>query len=105
MTHWNQLRDRGVMRVQREMFESSLRSARSVLELLGQSEQEARATAQRFRAHNLALFEQLHPHYKDQAKLIAVVKQGRQQLEEQMAQERIQRTMPAQTGPQQRPPA
>ncbi len=91
VTHWNQLRDRGVMRVQREMFESSLRSARSVLELLGQSEQEARATAQRFRAHNLALFEQLHPHYKDQAKLIAVVKQGRRQLEEQMAEERAQR--------------
>ncbi|MDO9164734.1 MAG: glutathione-regulated potassium-efflux system protein KefC, partial [Rhodoferax sp.] len=30
VTHWNQLRDRGVMRVEREMFESSLRSARSV---------------------------------------------------------------------------
>ena len=33
-------------------------------------------------------FEQLHPHYKDSAKLMSVVKQGRQQLEEQMAQER-----------------
>ena len=90
LTHWNKLRDRGVMRVQRELFESSLRSARSVLELLGQTEAEARQTAGRFRTHNLALFEQLHPHYKDQAKLIAVVKQGRRQLEEQMAQERAQ---------------
>ena len=36
VTHWNQLRDRGVMLVQREMFESSLASARSVLEILGQ---------------------------------------------------------------------
>jgi glutathione-regulated potassium-efflux system ancillary protein KefC len=90
VTHWNQLRDRGVMRVQRELFESSLRSARSALELLGRTEQEARQTAQRFRTHNLALFEQLHPHYKDQAKLIAVVKQGRQQLEAQMAEERAQ---------------
>lgn len=80
-------------RMQRELFESSLRSARSVLELLGQSEQEARQAAQHFRAHNLALFEQLHPHYKDQAKLIAVVKQGRRQLEEQMAAERAQRTV------------
>lgn len=91
VTHWNQLRDRGVMHVQREMFESSLRSARSVLELMGQDPQVARQTAQRFRQHNLALFEQLHPHYRDQAKLIAVVKQGRQQLEAQMAQERAQR--------------
>jgi glutathione-regulated potassium-efflux system ancillary protein KefC len=91
VTHWNQLRDRGVMRVQRELFESSLRSARSVLELLGQSEQEALDITDRFRAHNLALFEELHPHYQDQAKLTAVVKQGRRQLEEQMARERAQK--------------
>ncbi|MCY7307204.1 MAG: glutathione-regulated potassium-efflux system protein KefC [Rhodoferax sp.] len=92
VTHWNQLRERKVMRVQRELFESSLASARSVLELLGHSAQDALETATTFRTHNLALFEKLHPHYKDQAKLIAVVKQGRQQLEEQMAQERAQRS-------------
>ena len=91
VTHWNQLRERKVMLVQRELFESSLYSARSVLELLGHSAQEALETANRFRTHNLELFEQLHPHYKDRAKLIAVVKQGRRQLEEQMAQERAQR--------------
>ncbi|MDO9198071.1 glutathione-regulated potassium-efflux system protein KefC [Rhodoferax sp.] len=91
VTHWNQLRDRGVMRVEREMFESSLRSARSVLELMGHGAHEARQTAMRFRRHNLELFEKMHPHYKDRAKLIAVVKQGRRQLEEQMAQEREQR--------------
>ena len=28
--HWNALRDRGVMRVERELFDSSLRSARTV---------------------------------------------------------------------------
>ena len=33
----------------------------------------------------------MHPHYRDRAKMIAVVKQGRQQLEEQMAQERRER--------------
>ena len=90
VTHWNQLRERKVMLVQRELFESSLYSARSVLELLGHSAQEALETANRFRTHNLELFEQLHPHYKDRAKLIAVVKQGRLQLEEQMARERAQ---------------
>ena len=31
ITHWNQLRDRGEMRVERKLFESSLRSARNVL--------------------------------------------------------------------------
>ena len=90
VTHWNQLRDRGVMRVERELFESSLRSARSVLELLGHEPHAARQTAMRFRQHNLELFEKMHPHYKDSSKLIAVVKQGRQQLEEQMAQERAE---------------
>jgi glutathione-regulated potassium-efflux system ancillary protein KefC len=88
VTHWNKLRDRNVMRVEREMFESSLRSARSVLELLGQEPFEARQAAMRFRQHNLELFEKLHPHYRDQAKLISVIKEGRNQLEEQMAQER-----------------
>jgi len=91
VTHWNKLRDRGVVRVERELFESSLRSARSVLELQGQTPEAAEQTTQRFRQHNLELFEKLHPHYRDQAKLIAVVKQGRQQLEEQMAQERAER--------------
>ena len=91
VTHWNKLRDRNVMLVQRELFESSLRSARSVLELLGQEPAEAHAIARRFRQHNLELFEKLHPHYHDPAKLIAVVKEGRNQLEEQMAQERLDR--------------
>ena len=97
VTHWNQLRDMGVMRVERELFESSLRSARSVLELLGQSPDEVKQIAQRFRHHNLALFEQLYPHHKDRAKVIAVAKQGRAQLEEQMAREREQlaQTRPA----------
>ncbi|MDD5333835.1 MAG: glutathione-regulated potassium-efflux system protein KefC [Rhodoferax sp.] len=94
VTHWNQLRDRGVMQVEREMFDSSLRSARSVLELLGHGAHEARQTAMRFRQHNLELFEKMYPHHQDRAKLIAVVKQGRQQLEEQMAQERAQRQRP-----------
>jgi glutathione-regulated potassium-efflux system ancillary protein KefC len=90
VTHWNALRDRGVMRVEREVFESSLRSARTVLELLGQPPHEARQTAMRFRQHNLELFEQMYPHRKDRTKVIAVATQGRLQLEEQMAQERAQ---------------
>lgn len=91
VTHWHELRERGVQLVQRELFESSLRSARSVLELLGHTKEQARAFAWRFRQHNLELFEKMHPHFRDRNKLIAVVRQGRQQLEEQMAQERAER--------------
>lgn len=82
------------MRVQREMFESSLSSGRSVLELLGHNPEQVTQSVQRFRQHNLELFEKMHPHYKDSAKLIATVKQGRQQFEEQMAQERTQAAQP-----------
>ncbi|MGH8803457.1 MAG: NAD-binding protein, partial [Polaromonas sp.] len=98
VTHWNALRDRGVMRVEREVFESSLRSARTVLELLGQPPHEARQTAMRFRRHNLELFEQMYPHRKDRTKVIAVATQGRLQLEEQMAQEREQLAQRRPTG-------
>jgi glutathione-regulated potassium-efflux system ancillary protein KefC len=91
VTHWNALRDRGVLHVERELFESSLRSARTVLEVLGQTPHEARQHAMRFRQHNMALFEQMYVHHKDRAQLIAVAKQGRLQLEEQMARERAER--------------
>jgi len=91
VTHWNALRDRGVLHVERELFESSLRSARTVLELLGHTPHEARQHAMRFRQHNIELFEQMYVHHKDRAKLIAVARQGRQQLEEQMARERAER--------------
>ena len=90
VTHWNQLRDRGVMRVERELFESSLRSARSVLELLGQTPEQAEQSAQRFRQHNLDLFEQLYPHHQDRAKVIADSKKGRAQFKAQMTREREQ---------------
>jgi glutathione-regulated potassium-efflux system ancillary protein KefC len=89
--HWYALRDRGVQQVERELFESSLRSGRAVLELLGYPAHEARQQAMRFRQHNFALFEQMYPHRKDRSKLIAVATEGRQQLEAQMAQERAER--------------
>jgi glutathione-regulated potassium-efflux system ancillary protein KefC len=91
VTHWNELRDRGVKRVEREVFESSLRSGRTVLELLGLPPFEARTIAARFRRANLQLFEDMYPHHGDRAKVIAVTKQARRQLAEQMAQERAAR--------------
>lgn len=91
VTHWHRLRDHQVTRVQRELFESSLCSARSVLELLGLTAADALLTTTRFRAHNLELFERMHPHHDDRARMIAVVKEGRQKLEDQMAQERLER--------------
>ena len=89
--HWNALRDRGVTEMDREMFESSLSTGQRVLQALGMSAQEAQAMAVRFKQHNIQLLENMYPHHKDRSKLIAVAKQGRQQLEEQMARERAER--------------
>lgn len=94
LTHWNALRDLGVTNVQRELFESSLLSARSVLELMGLPPAEAQDITQRFRTHNIALADRMYPHHKDRAKMIAVAREGRNQLAEQMAKERQERQAP-----------
>ncbi|ART50968.1 glutathione-regulated potassium-efflux system protein KefC [Acidovorax carolinensis] len=91
LTHWNALRDLGVTNVQRELFESSLLSARSVLELMGLPPTEAQDITQRFRTHNIALADRMYPHHKDRARMIAVAREGRNQLAEQMAKERQER--------------
>ena len=98
VSHLYQLRDRGVTHIEREVFESSLRSARSVLEELGWPAHEARESAMRFRHRNIRLTDDTYPHYKDRAKRIAVSREGRQQFEEQMAREREEREARARRG-------
>ncbi|MDH4463040.1 MAG: glutathione-regulated potassium-efflux system protein KefC [Acidovorax sp.] len=88
ITHWNRLRDLGVTLVQRELFESSLQSAHTVLGLMGLTPEQATSITQRFRTHNIALADRMYPHHKDRAKFIAVAREGRSQLAEQMAKER-----------------
>ena len=90
VTHWNKLRDLGVTLVQRELFESSLKTAQSVLELMGLPPAVAATFTERFRKHNIALADRMYPHHKDQAKYIAVAREGRSQLAEQMAKERLE---------------
>nr|WP_316640340.1 glutathione-regulated potassium-efflux system protein KefC [uncultured Roseateles sp.] len=87
--HYYGLRDLGVTLIERETLDAALMSARSVLELMGFEPHEARTLALRFRKHNVGQVEKLFPHHRDEAQLIAMTKQGRQQLEEQFAQERL----------------
>lgn len=91
MTHAYQLRDRKVAHIEREVFESSLRSGRTVLEVLGWPAHEAREAAMRFRRGNERIMDESYPHYRDRTKLIAVAKEGRQQFEQQLARERALR--------------
>ncbi len=88
VTHYYGLRERGVTLIERETLDSALMSARSVLEALGWERHQARNLALRFRAHSIEMLEQMTLHSKDEAKLIAVAKQGRQQLEQLWAKER-----------------
>ena len=91
VTHLHALRDLGVTHVERELFESSLRTGRTVLELAGLPALEAEILTERFRAHNVSLTERMYEHHTDREAMIAVVKQGRRQLLEQMAKERQER--------------
>ena len=88
VTHWNQLRSRGLDHIERELFESSLLSGRTVLEQIGASADEAGALMQRFRRHNLELLHELHVHHNDRSKLIAAAVEGRLRLEEMLTRER-----------------
>jgi len=88
--HYYELRDLGITLVERETLDSALMSARSVLELMGWEPHEARTLALRFRRHTIEQLEEMAPHRKDEAKFIATAKQGRQQLDQLLAQERAE---------------
>jgi glutathione-regulated potassium-efflux system ancillary protein KefC len=80
--HWYDLHKRGVTHIERETFDSALMSGRSVLETLGFEPHQARTLALKFRRHSLEQLHTLAPHRGDQARLLAMAKAGRQQLEE-----------------------
>ncbi len=88
--HYYELYELGVTMIERETLDSALMTARSALEQLGWQPHQARNLALRFRRHNVAQLAALAPHRKDEARLIAAAKQGRQQLEELFAIERQQ---------------
>ncbi len=91
VSHYLQLRARGVRRIERETFESSLRAGRRALEALDTAPYEARELADAFRAHNVKTLEQLLPHLADEARRLSVTRAAREQLESQVAADRAAR--------------
>ena len=89
--HWYQLNERGVAHIERETFDAALMSARSVLEALGFERHQARNLALRFRRHNLEQLQESAPHFRDESRLIAMSKIGRQQMEQFMTDERARK--------------
>jgi len=88
--HYYELYELGVRMIERETLDSALMSARSTLEQLGWQPHHARKLALRFRRYNVAQLAAIAPHRKDEARLIAAARQGREQLEELFALERRQ---------------
>jgi glutathione-regulated potassium-efflux system ancillary protein KefC len=86
--HVLELGDRGVTLAERETFESALRSGRQALEVLGLEPYEARELAERFRRSNLATLAAMQPHFRDEAKTVAIAKSGREELEENLRRDR-----------------
>ncbi|MCW5637017.1 MAG: glutathione-regulated potassium-efflux system protein KefC [Rubrivivax sp.] len=89
--HYARLRRLGLVYVERETLDSSLMSGRTVLELAGMRAHEARTQAMKFRRHSIELLEEMVPHFTDEGRIIAIARQGRQQLEQTWAREREQR--------------
>ena len=103
--HWYQLNDRGVAHIERETFDSALMSGRGVLEAMGFERHQARNLALRFRRHNLEQLRETAPHFRNESKLIAMSKIGRQQMEQFMADERARKDSRRQSSGWTQPPA
>jgi glutathione-regulated potassium-efflux system ancillary protein KefC len=88
VTHWVALRKVGVEQVERETFESALRSGRQALEHLGVGPYEARERADRFRRQNLETLEDLMPRFEDEMARYSSSRAGREQLERQFAEDK-----------------
>ena len=90
VTHYVELRQRGVEIVERETFESALMAGRHSLEALGFDRFRARDMANIFRRHNISVTEAMIPHFDDDDRLVSAAKAGRDELEQQFAKDRQQ---------------
>jgi glutathione-regulated potassium-efflux system ancillary protein KefC len=90
VTHYVELRKRGVELVERETFESALMSGRRALEVLGLDPFRARDLAQIFRRHNIAVTEAMVAQFDDEERLVSTAKAGRDELEQQFSRDRQQ---------------
>jgi glutathione-regulated potassium-efflux system ancillary protein KefC len=88
VSHYFELKLRGVNVVERETFESALRTGRAALERLGMDRFRAKELADSFRRHNVASVDATLPYYQDEARRLSMARQGREELEHQFARDR-----------------
>ena len=87
VSHYYDLLDRGVTIIERETFEASLQLGGRLLQQLGFSASRAQQVVHKFRTHNLKTLMAVYPHYKDQAQMVSMLQQGREELEEMFARD------------------
>jgi glutathione-regulated potassium-efflux system ancillary protein KefC len=88
VSHYLELRIRGVEVIERETFESALRAGRDALVALGMDPYRAREMADVFRRHNQATVESQLAVYKDETRYMAAARAGREELEESFRRDR-----------------
>jgi glutathione-regulated potassium-efflux system ancillary protein KefC len=88
VSHYLELRIRGVTVIERETFEASLHAGRKVLEHLGMDPFRAREMADTFRRYNAATVEAQLAVYQDETRYLAAAKAGREELEQQFRRDR-----------------
>jgi glutathione-regulated potassium-efflux system ancillary protein KefC len=88
VTHYGELKRRGVELVERETFEAALLMGRRALESLAVAPYEAKERVDAFRRHNVRLLDSLLPHFDDENKRMSLAKAGREEFERQFERER-----------------
>jgi glutathione-regulated potassium-efflux system ancillary protein KefC len=88
VSHYFELRLRGVTVAERETFEAALRVGRVALEAMGFDRFRARELADAFRRHNIASVDATMPFWQDEGRRMGMAKQGREELERQFARDR-----------------
>jgi glutathione-regulated potassium-efflux system ancillary protein KefC len=96
VTHYFELRERGVTLIERETFESAISVGKKALQTLGVAPYEAKERADKFRRHNLRSLEALVPYYHDEARRLSMARAAREELEKQF--ERDEAALRAQSG-------
>ena len=85
MRHLLELRDKGVVGVERETFEGALRLGEQALHGLGQTAWQAKQAANRFRVHDHALLDDLLDHFQADVEVRAAISaSARERLREEM---------------------
>ncbi len=82
--HAMELAEMGVAHVERELFESSLRSGRSVLEVLGMDRTQSKQLADNFRRHSLEFLRHAQSERHVAESFIERLRQTREQFEREM---------------------